>query len=45
MPQVRGELTVSKVRKCDLLDVYAVNSIVAMFTELKSIFRLEIDGL
>ena len=40
-----GELTVSKVRNCDFLDFYAVNSIVAMYTEPKSIFLLEIDGL
>ena len=33
-----GELTVSKVRKCDFLDAYAVNSIVVLYTELKSIF-------
>ena len=42
---VGGELTVSKVKKCDFLDVYAVNSIVALYTELISIFLLEINGL
>ena len=30
---------------CDILDVYAVNSVVAMYTELNSVFLLEIDGL
>ena len=43
--QIGGELTVSKVRKCNFLDVYEVNSIVAKYTEIKSTFLLEIDGL
>ena len=45
IPGIRGKLTVSKIRKGDFLNVDAVNSIVAMHTELKSIFPLEIDGL
>ena len=44
-PRLGGQLTVSKDRQCDFLDVYAVNSIVAMYTELKFVFLLEIYGL
>ena len=44
-PRLGGQLTVSIVRQCDFLDVFAVNSIFAMYTELKSVFLLEIDGL
>ena len=44
IPGIWGKLTVSK-KKGKFLNVYAVNSIVAMHTELKSIFPLKIEGL
>ena len=40
---IGGELTVSKIRNGEFLDVFAVNYVVGMYTELKSIFLLEID--